>query len=475
MWYSAIKISYLLSLLIVPIIIAQKKNPVSALAWIMATVFLPIVGPILYLIFGTGRIQNRGYQKMFSNARARKTLRKIETGWAASGKPRTEELPHELENIIQLCHRSSLFDAVTGNRVDILVDAEKTYQKMEDAILKAVHHINMDFYIFRPDKVGNRFRALLIKKAKEGVKVHLLYDAVGSLGLSLRHGFLNSLRKNGVCVQEFLPLRIFFMPWYMNLRNHRKVLIVDNKIAFAGSLNIGENFLNTKRRKWRETSVMVQGPAVAQLQWIFCEDWYTAALRMPGNPEYFVPFESMGDHIIQIVASGPDEREDAIRKAFFVAISSAKKSIYLTTPYFIPDEAFYLALQMAAARDVDVRLLVPHKSDHHLVLLAGRSYYDNLLKSGVRIYEFDAGILHAKMLIVDGQLAVIGSANADVRSFRYNFEVNVQVYSEEVAKQAEQVFFADLGKSVELTKSFLKRPARLRFVENVFRLLSPLL
>ena len=475
MWYTAIKISYLLSLLIVPIIIAQKKNPVSALAWIMATILLPIVGPILYLIFGTGRIQNRGHQKMFSNARARKTLRKIETGWPPSGMPRTEELPHELENIIRLCHRYSFFDAVAGNQIDILVDAEKTYQKMEDAILKAAHHINLDFYIFRPDKVGNRFRALLIKKAKEGVKVHLLYDAVGSLRLGLSHGFLDSLRKSGVCVQEFLPLRIFFRPWYMNLRNHRKILIVDNKIAFAGSLNIGEDFLNTKRRKWRETSVMIQGPAVAQLQWIFCEDWYTAALRMPGNSDYFVPFDPMGDHIIQIVASGPDEREDAIHKAFFMAISSAKKLVYLTTPYFIPDEAFYLALQMAAARDVDVRLLVPHKSDHPLVLLASRSYYDNLLKSGVRIYEFDSGILHAKMLIVDGQLAVIGSANADVRSFRYDFEVNVQVYSEDVAKQAEQVFFADVGKSVELTKSFLKRPGRVRFVENIFRLLSPLL
>jgi len=283
------------------------------------------------------------------------------------------------------------------------------------------------------------------------------------------------MREAGVRVEDFLPLRTFIRPWYVNLRNHRKLLIIDNRTAFTGSLNIGEDFLNTRKRPWRETSVMLRGPALAQLQWLFCEDWYRATGEMLPFSQYSGAYAGAGDQVIQVVASGPDIREKAAQKSFFMAISTAKKSIYLTAPYFIPDEATNLALQLAALRGLDVKLLVPRKSDHPLVLLAGRSYYDDLLMCGVQIYEYSAGFLHAKMLIVDGQLAVIGSANADIRSFRYSFEVNVQVYGQDFAKKAEQAFHNDVEQGNRLTDAYLKRSAGIRFVENLLRLSSPLL
>lgn len=479
MWYLVgitVVILYLVSLVILPVIITQKKRPEAALAWVMLVIFVPFIGPFLYLVFGIERIKNRKLEKVLLSKALRGKLQQIETLWTPVKNKREEiGLSHDLENIIRVCREFSLFDAVADNKIDIIVDANQAYSKMKEAILSATHNINLDYFIFQPDTVGEQFRSFLVQKADQGVKVNLLYDAIGSRKLGRSREFIGSMRKAGVRVKDFLPLRTFIRPWYVNLRNHRKILIVDNTVAFMGSLNIGEEFLNTKKRRWRETSVMIQGPAVAQLQWVFCEDWFTATGEMLPFSEYFGSYKDAGEHIMQIVASGPDIREKAMQKAFFLTISTAKKSIYLTTPYFIPDEAMYLALQFAALRGLDVKILVPHKSDHLLVLLAGRSYYDELLMSGAEIYEYSAGILHAKMLIIDGQITIIGSANADMRSVRSSFEVNVQVYGESFAKEAKQTFYADLKKSRRLTVSYLLRPARIRFVENLLRLSSPLL
>jgi cardiolipin synthase len=442
----------------------------------MAIVFLPFIGPLLYLVFGTDRIKNRRLEKLLLDKSVRRKLRQIEIHWAPAKKKREGiVLSRDSEDIIRVCRKFSLFDAVADNRVELIVDANEAYSMMEEAMRAAHHHINLDYYIFRPDTVGKRFGNVLMQKAREGVRVNVLYDAFGSRKLGYSRRFLDSLRKAGVRIEDFLPLRVFMRPWYVNLRNHRKIMVIDNTVAFTGSLNIGEDFLNTKKRKWRETSVKIQGPSVAQLQWVFCEDWYTATGEILPFSEYFGSYRDAGDHIVQIVASGPDIREKAMQKAFFMAIASAKKSIYLTTPYFIPDEAMYLGLQLAALRGVDVRLLLPRKSDHPLVVLAGRSYYDDLLRSGVKIYEYTRGLLHAKLLIVDGRLSIIGSANADIRSFRYSFEVAVQVYGENFAQEAEHLFHIDLRRSSRVSDSYLERPARIRFLENLLRLSSPLL
>lgn len=473
-------ILYIISLLLIPVAITKKKKPVTAVAWILAMVFLPILGAILFLIFGTERIVNRGRKKLFSNEELRKHLRSLEAEWAPEDlNDAGEKLPHKLQDIEQLCRRFGLFGAVGKNSVHILVDAEETYKRMAQAIRSAEQSINLEYYIFEPDATGAQFRDLLVEKARQGIRVSLLYDAIGSLKLGWNKTFLDSLHDAGIAAQDFLPLRTFFKPWNINLRNHRKILVVDNKVGFTGSLNVGEQFLDgsqPQQKRWRETHLMVQGPAVTQLQWIFCEDWYFATREELVMSEYFTSHETRGEDVVQIVASGPDAREEAIHKSFMTAINQAEKSIFLTTPYFIPDQSLNLALQLAALRGVDVRILLPRNSDHQFVSLAGRSYYEDLLRNNVRVFEYERGALHAKMLVVDGHYTSIGSANTDVRSFSYNFEINVQIYGESLAKKAEKIFFADLKNSKEIAlEEFVKRSAIVRFRENCCRLFSPLL
>lgn len=464
---------YILTLAIIPVIITQKKNPVAALAWIMATFLLPFFGPVLYLIFGTERIRNRGLEKLFSLENVRERLHRLEADWApARQRRKSADLHPDLERIIRTSQKFSLFDAVSDNTIEMIVDIEKAYETMCNAIEQAQHHINISFYIFEPDDIGRLFIDLLMKKARQGIQVNFLYDGFGSQRFDRQWTLRREMRESGVKVVKFLPWRVFLKPWRLNLRNHRKILVVDDRIGFTGSLNIGEKF---KRLNWRETLLQLQGPAVAQLQWVFCEDWYSATDEILTYPDYFSSHPVQGKEIVQIVASGPDQRGDAVYKAFFMSISAAQKSIYLTTPFFIPDDPLNLALQMAALRNVDVKLLVPKKSDHPLVMYAGRSYYDDLIKAGVEIYEFDGEFIHSKMLVVDNHLTIIGSANADIRSFRYNFEVNVHIYGEPFALQAETIFEQDLSYSTCLTKDFLNRSAIIRFWENVWRLWSPLL
>lgn len=470
-------ILYFTTFLLLPIVIGRKKRPSSALIWIMTVVFVPFVGAFLYLLFGTERIKNKGKQKFSLNLDLRKRHRDIEPMWGSEGLPRfKDELPNEIKNIMRVSSKLSPFGPVEGNKLEILVNAEETYRKMEEAILGARHHINLEYYIFYPDKVGARFRDLLAQKSRQGIKVNFLYDAIGSISLGWSRRFLNGFRAANIEPQEFLPLRTFFKPWNMNLRNHRKILIVDNKIGFTGGTNIGEDFLNRGKQKWRDTHMMIEGPAVAQLQWVFCQDWYFATGEDLFNRSYFPPAEINGDSMAQVVPGGPDEIKEAIQRVFVTAISQSKKSVYVTTPYFIPDQAEYVALQLAAMRGVDVKLLLPSKSDHRLVQLAAYSYYEDLLKSGVKIFKYMPGILHAKMLVVDGCFVVLGSANVDIRSFSYNFELNVNIYSDEFAKIAEDVFFTDIKNSREVSlEIFLKRPSYACFGENVCRLLSPLL
>ncbi len=460
-------------------VITRKNKPVTALAWILAIIFIPFGGAIMYLVFGTERIVNKGRVKMFSNERLSGRLEQIEEEWAPkTTKNSHHRLPEEMQQIIRLSRKFSLFDVVGSNSIQLLTDVKTAYGEIEAAIQSARHHVNLEYYLFRPDEVGERFRDLLVKKAKEGVKINFLYDAIGSWKLGWDDRFLQPLRDAGVKPVDFLPLRTFFKPWNINLRNHRKILVVDDKIGFTGSLNIGREFLygDERGRIWRETHLAMRGPAVTQLQWIFCEDWYFSTGEELLMQEYFLAVDHAGEEVAQVVASGPDVREKAIHKVMLNAISQAKKSVYLTTPYFIPDQALSLALQLAALREVDVKILVPKQSDHTFVSWAGRSYYDELLKDNVEIYEYLPGYLHAKMLVVDGFFSVIGSANTDIRSFDYDFEVNVQVYSDGFAARAERVFLKDLQSSQKIDYwKFAKRSAYTRFGENVCRLFSPLL
>jgi len=347
---------------------------------------------------------------------------------------------------------------------------------MQAAIEAAEHHVFLQSYIDRADEAGRRFRDLLVDKARAGVEALLLVDGVGGQDLSRR--FIRPLLEAGGRYGVFMPTMPFQPHWRPNLRNHRKILVVDDRVGFAGGLNIGSEYQGRRKKyaPWRDTHLRLEGPAVRRLQEVFLEDWLFATGEDLADAEHFEDPGRCGGELVQVVDSGPDEPTEAIHAVFFTAINEAQERAYVTTPYFVPDGAMLMALKSAAWRGVDVRLLLPGKSDLRLVQWAGRSYFQELLEAGVRIFEHRPGVLHAKTMVIDGVWATVGSANMDRRSFRLNFEVNVLVSSKTLASRMERIFHADTAGAREITLELIQtKRLRSRMVEAFARILSPVL
>jgi cardiolipin synthase len=457
----------------------RRHEAATTVAWLLTLLVLPVIGALLYLTFGIRPVDRSRRRKWLSNEQIRRFVQEYQAKWSTARLDGSlQEIHADQRAVMRLVTRLGLFPATVGNDVTYHVDARETYALMERAIEQAEHHINLDYYIFRPDATGKRFADLLIAKAKKGVKVNLLYDTLGSWSLHRNRDFLARLTDAGVRVRAFLPPKLLMRPWHLNLRNHRKILVVDGKVGFTGGLNIGQAFVTPPRRfgVWRDAHLRIEGPAVLELQWVFAEDWHFATGEQLLSAEYFPEPKRRGEHVVQILPSGPDEEIESAHTAFFTAITTAAEEVLLCTPYFIPDTAILMALQSAALRGVDVRLLVPRRSDHRIVTLAGRSYYEDLLTCGVKIYEFLAGVEHSKVLIVDRRFTIVGSANMDMRSFSYNFEVSAQVYGADFAECVRKVFLNDLAESeIVDPQVFRRRNLLVRFAENSCRLLSPLL
>jgi cardiolipin synthase len=355
------------------------------------------------------------------------------------------------------------------------VNADQAYVALEQSIESAQDHIHMLYYIFQEDKTGTRFRDLLIQKVKQGVTVRVLTDGVGSWGVD---SFMNPLVHAGGSFAEFLPVGTLGFHWHPNLRNHRKIAIIDGKIAFTGGVNIGDEYTGRKRKvgPWRDTNLQIRGPAVHHLQEVFAEDWFFATGEELLDERWFPDQQPIGDVMVQIIASGPDTETQPLQRIFFAAVTTAQERVYLTTPYFVPDQAMLVALETAALRGVDVKLLLPSRLDMQLVLHAGRSYYDQLLASGVKIYEYGSGILHAKSMVIDDRWATVGSANMDIRSFRLNFEINAAIFGQDFAHQLAQLFERDLARANQVTLEDLKhKRLAVRMAESLARILSPVL
>ncbi|MBI4579266.1 MAG: cardiolipin synthase, partial [Planctomycetes bacterium] len=352
---------------------------------------------------------------------------------------------------------------------------EKMFLDLSLAIQAARSHVHMEYYIFQPDETGRRIRDLLIAKAREGVQCRLLLDFVGCWRLFDR--FIRPMREVGVEVVFFMP----WLPWRgryrVNFRNHRKIVVIDGRIGFTGSQNIGDEYTGRWRgMEWRDTHIRVSGPAVHQLQEVFIEDWYFACRRdIGGNlAEYFPPPESSGDQLVQVVPSGPDREVNVLHHLLLGAMGAARRSLSVATPYFVPDAAMILSLQTAAHRGVQVRLLIPSRSDHPVVLWAGRSYYNDLCRAGIEVYEYSEAMLHSKMIVIDDVCAVVGSANFDERSLRLNFELSMVLYEPDLAGQL-YVDFEDLrakARRIRVKKHFTAAETLKR---GLARLVSPLL
>ena len=363
-----------------------------------------------------------------------------------------------------------------GNSVELLRNASRAYPEMLRTIAEAQHHVHLEMYIFRTDETGEQFIDALVAAVKRGVEVRLLLDSVGCVGVDLAR--LRPLQELGGRVEFFAPLRLRPLTQRLNFRNHRKILVVDGISAFVGGLNIGDEYLGLDPTlgNWRDTSLKLCGRAANHVQLVFMEDWCYVTDEVLAGGVYFNTEDGAGEATVQILPSGPDLEWGAIHHAFFRAIAGADQRVYITSPYFVPDSTMFDALTTSALAGIDVRLVVPSRSDLRLVAAAGRTYFSELLEAGVRIFEYQAGFIHAKTVVIDDWAALLGSANMDIRSFRLNFEINAIVYDHEFVQAAAEVFAMDLAHSREVTLAECRRRnLPTRFFEGVARLMSPLL
>jgi len=373
---------------------------------------------------------------------------------------------------------------IAGNKVTLLFDGPATMKEMMAAASAAKTSINLETYIFDQDEIGQQFAQLLMQKQKQGVTVNVLYDSVGALGTST--AFFDTMRAAGVSVLEFNPVNPSkrIGKWELNNRDHRKLMVVDGQVAFTGGINISSTYANSsffrsrrnpeatdsKKVGWRDTHVKIEGPAVAALQYHFVDAWVNQEAGDLPQREYFPKLAPVGDKLVRVLATEP-ERDSEIYKSFIVALNESKTSVNITSAYFVPDEQFIAALIQAAKRGVDVKLVLPGVTDHGLVMHAGRSFYEPLLAGGVKIYQLQVAVLHAKTAVIDGTWTTVGSANIDRRSFLHNYELNVVVLDPGFGRDMESAFAEDLRDSKEVTREqWRARPISDRIKEFAARL-----
>ncbi|MEW9668937.1 cardiolipin synthase [Ammoniphilus sp. 3BR4] len=460
-------------LLIASIIVLENRNPSRTVAWLVILTIFPIIGFIFYIFVGRNVRKKRRYKNKTIDLNE---LRHIIDLPYDFNETMEVELKSKPERIVNLLLHNASSPMTRFNQATILTNGEATFEAMFREMEGATDHIHFISFIVRDDEIGQKLKRLFIAKAKEGVKVRVIIDGLGSRKLPAK--YIQELQGAGVEVAVFSPILFPYLR-KVNYRNHRKIAIVDGRVGFVGGLNVGDEYLGKHKRLgfWRDTHMMVEGDSVYFLQLIFLLDW-----RFTANQNIFCATHSFPRHqiqeelFIQIAASGPDSDWEYILKLYFSLITQANRTVYITTPYLIPDDSILMALKTAALSGVDVRIIVPGIPDHVVVFWASHSYFTELLEAGVRIYRYKKGFIHAKIIIADGEIVALGTANLDIRSFHHNFEVSAVIYDSKVAERLEKDFLEDLLDGEEiLLEEFAKRPFREKIKESVARLMSPML
>lgn len=466
-------------LLAIVVIFRERRDASSTWGWLLILFFIPLVGFVLYLTFG----QNLRREKLFQWDDQKKIgLKKMITEQVTELKEgtypiRNNSVKQHLDLIyMHLTNNGALLSE--NNDVTIFTDGKEKFEKLIEDIRTAEHFIHMQYYIIKNDSLGKKVIDELTKKAQEGVKVRVLYDELGSRGL--RKKTFQELIKAGGEVEVFFPSKFHLINFRLNYRNHRKLVIIDGNIGYVGGFNVGDEYLgkDPKFGYWRDTHLRITGSAVYAMQIRFILDWNQASHRhdIAYNPALFPPRKVEGDVGMQIVTSGPDSEWEQIKLGYIKLIMSAKKSILIQTPYFIPDASLLDALRTACLTGKDVKIMIPNKPDHMFVYWATLSHIGELLKTGAKVYIYENGFIHAKMIVIDEEVSSVGTANIDVRSFRLNFEVNAFVYNSKVSKELAQSFYDDIELCHRLTlMEYSKRSYYIRFKESISRLLSPIL
>ena len=482
-WILISKVAYLLIVFLVILrVLYDTRSSIKALAYILFIIFAPVAGMLFYFSFGINYRKRKLYSKKISideplRLRIRNNMNTYSEAILDSGL-----IEEKYKTLTEFIRRSGSSPLTANNDVKLLINGEDKFPVLVKALLNAKNHIHLEYYIYENDITGNEIAEILIKKAKEGVEVRFMYDDFGSHGLG--KSFIQRLKRAGVQTAPFYKIKWYALASRINYRNHRKIIIIDGNVSFVGGINMSDKYRNdleTKNRLyWRDTHLMITGQATAYLQYLFVCDWNFCSNTKLAYSEVYFPDTSQQEiienDVVQIAASGPDSSQPLIFYSLLEAISCAKKSIYITSPYFIPGESLMDALIIAIQSGLDVKVLIPGISDSKMVNAAASAYYTELLQYGAKIYKYNKGFVHAKTMVIDNDLSIIGSANMDYRSFDLNFEVNAMVYSKNIANQLTVAFEDDLKVSEQIDKdSWINRPKYIHLWEKVVRLLSPFL
>lgn len=454
----------------VAVVLLENKNPVRTVAWVLLLLFLPYFGLLLYLVFG------RSFKRQSRLSRKMHTQLINQTQNARNHlEPVNDSLLESYQPLIKLLEKTGAAPLSTNHSVDIYTDGKTLLADMLKDIEQAKHHIHAEYYILESDETGDAFKNALIKKAQEGVKVRLIYDDLGSW--YLKRSAIREMKKAGIRLFSFFKIRFPYFTTKLNYRNHRKIVIIDGKVGYLGGFNIADRY--TKGLDWgvwRDTHIRVHGNSVINLQNIFRADWSYMTKRVFKSDAYFPVSFTPNNYFMQIVGSGPDLDWQTIMQGYLHAIMHAKKYIYIQTPYFLPNESIANAIEMAALRGVDVRLMIPFRSDERIAFEASISYMENILKSGVKVLQYQNGFIHSKTMVIDGELSVVGTANMDLRSFEQNFEVNAFIYNTQKAQELTKIFLHDAKSCKKLSFwRWKQRPMWRKVLQSIARLLSPAL
>ena len=456
----------LISLII--LIISQNRHPVRTLAWILILCLLPGLGLVLYLLFGTDKRKDR----LISDKR----LDQLKSEVAASNSLMLrKQVPNGHEDLATLLWMTNKAIPLAGNDVRVYTSFDPMLEDLLADMDKATDHVHFEFFKFEDDKVGRLVGEKLRELAAKGLEVRVTYDSAANL---TRYKFYRWLRKGGVQVHSFLPVILPFLTSTTNYRNHRKIVVIDGKVGYLGGMNIADRYSKGIRGGvWRDTHARIQGPAAAELQTAFLVDWQYCSRRFVSGDRYFPCVEPCGDSIVQIATSGPMDEWKVTMQGMIRLITQAQRYVYIESPYFIPTEPVMLALKNAALSGVDVRIIIPYHGDKGvLVPLASRSYVEEALIAGVKIYFYGGGYLHSKTLVSDGTVCTVGSTNLDVRSFEQDFEINAFIYDAAVSRKLRDAFLSDMENSTRVTlEQWRKRSTWEKFKESFARLFSPIL
>lgn len=451
------------------VVVSENKNPIRALSWTLALLFLPIVGVVFYLFFGRSL---KG--KAMINRKVRRKL--LERSRPKQHSFERSRLSADQVRMIRLAQNLCHAPLDSNNSVEIFTDGRSKFDSLKKDIHEAKNFIFIQYYIYSDDRLGNEITELLADKVRQGVRVKVLYDHVGSF--STRNRFFNRMRKLGIDSHPFFRVTFRKLANRINWRNHRKLVIIDGKVGYIGGMNIADRYVEKSPdgRIWRDTHLRVEGPIIESMMYSFAVDWNFLRPDAEVQPLTMMTCDEPGDVDMQLVTSGPVDKWNNLVLCFQQAIASARKRLYIQTPYFLPTDALLKALQGAALSGVDVRIMIPEHTDSILLGYGSRSYIDDCLKAGVKVYMFTPGMLHAKTMIIDDDFVTTGSVNFDFRSFENNFEANLLIYSEEINRKMRDIFFLDLSSCSKLTLSrWRSRPRTSRIIEALVRLFAPIL